>query len=178
MELLGMLQHFASWHFLAAIAMLDVCFIFLRLTGPAGPGLPSLLPSPHPRAEEARHARLLERVAEERGRLGEEMRLKVAEMRNITRTLRLRAEVLASLDRSMGRLEDSIQRLQGGGGGGGREEDSIQRPQGGREDSIQRLQGGGGGGREEDSIQRPQGGRKHSVHRPKGGGHDDVNDVD
>lgn len=117
MELLGMLQHLASWQFLAVVALLDVCLIFLQLTAPA-PGLTPLFPSsPHPRVDA--HAELLERVAAERGRLGEEMRQKVLEIRNLTKALRFRAEVLDTLDRSIGRLEDSIQRLQGDREGGG-----------------------------------------------------------
>ena len=112
-----MLQHLASWQFLAVVALLDVCLIFLQLTAPA-PGLTPLFPSSsHPRVDA--HAELLERVAAERGRLGEEMRQKVVEIRNLTRALKFRAEVLDTLDRSIGRLEDSIQRLQGDSEGGG-----------------------------------------------------------
>ena len=118
---MGMMQHFASWQFLAVVAMLDVCFIFLQLAGPPTLGLSSLFPSPHPRVDA--HAKLLERIVEERERLGEEMRQKVVEIRNITRTLKFRAEVLDSLNRSIGRLEDSIQRLQGDREGGGDKDD-------------------------------------------------------
>ncbi|XP_070191136.1 uncharacterized protein [Littorina saxatilis] len=110
MELIGMLRHFASWNFLIVIATLDVFFILLQISGPS-PGVPSLLPTlrpSHPRSEDAKHAELLQRVHEERVRLGEEMKRRVREMRSITRTLQLRAEVLHSLNDSIGRLEDSI----------------------------------------------------------------------
>ena len=125
-----MLQHFASWHLLLLVALLDVSLILLHLMAPtASPGLPALLPSRPNQADH--HAKLLEHVHQERWRLKREMKQKVEEMKSITRTLRLRADTLDSFDRSLLRLEDSLRRLavhrDNGGGGfdGGGDDDAV-----------------------------------------------------
>ncbi|KAK7480766.1 hypothetical protein BaRGS_00028027 [Batillaria attramentaria] len=111
MELLGLLQHLASWQALFLVAMVDVCLILLHLGSPT-PGLPSLstlLPSPHPRHDP--HVQMLEQLHVERARLGEEMLGRLSDMRNMTRTLKARAELVSDLDAQLGRMEDRLNRL-------------------------------------------------------------------
>lgn len=109
MELLGFLQHFASWQALFLIATIDVCVILVHLGSPSRgvPSLASLLPFPR----EDPHMQELGRLHEERARLSEEMLRRLSEMRNVTKTLKAPAEVVNSLDDKLRRLEESLQRL-------------------------------------------------------------------